>query len=65
MTTTAQVAPQRRSWLLKAGLGVGILLGLGALRWLPPRRRRNKIARLRQKALELTERIIDTAQERF
>jgi hypothetical protein len=65
MTTTDQAAAQPRSWLLKAGVGAGFLLGLAALRWLPVRRRRHKITRLRQQALKLTERFIDTAQERF
>lgn len=65
MTTTAQAAPQPRSWLRKAGVAAGVLLGLAALRWLPTHRRRTKIAHLRRQALKLTERLMDTAQERF
>lgn len=61
MTTHPQPAAEPRSWLLTLAIGLGILLGFAAMRWLPQRRRKSKIDRLREQAEQLTERITELA----
>jgi hypothetical protein len=62
MTTDVQTEAQR-PWLLTAGLGLGVLLGLAAIRWLPGRRRKTRVDLIRERAEELTGRLGDLASD--
>ncbi len=62
MTTNPQTEPER-PWLLTVGLGLGALLGLAAIRWLPGRHRKTKVELIRERAEELTERLGELASD--